>query len=265
MAQEDDLLASLDELLGEERPTEKRPPTHGLKEAFGYPPGAQAIGSSIAQETETVWTVRDGHPRQGSSRCCHVAHVGGGHAVPQGTAAGVGLLQDQDVLGVLVGERSEQDRIHSTEHGGGGAYAQSKREHRHRGETRRFAQDPDGVAHVLPNSLHGRFPPDVSRPFLDGVHAADLDARRANGRLAGEAGCHLLFDGSLQVGAELLVHVPFHLCLVEQTPEPADDAAKDQHHSSPSEARRILVIAAVCASQSRVARLSVARPSGVML
>ena len=34
------------------------------------------------------------------SRCCHVAHVGGGHAVPQGTVAGVGLLQDQDVLGV---------------------------------------------------------------------------------------------------------------------------------------------------------------------
>ena len=162
-------------------------------------------------------------------------------------------------------ECSEQNRIHSTEHGGGGAYAQSERKDPHRGETRRFAQAADGVAHVLPNSLHGRFPPEVPRLFLDGVHAADLDTRSANSFLAAHPGRHFLFGDYLQVGAQLLVHVPFHPCLVEQTPEPADDAPEQQNHNSPSEARRILVIAAVCASQSRVARLSVARPSGVML
>ena len=115
-----------------------------------------------------------------------------------------------------------------------GPDAEGEGHHGDHREARRSAQHPQRVAHVPPEGLHRRFPPDVSRPFFHGVQTADLDARRADGGLTGEAGCHLLFDGRFQIGAELFVHVLFHPCLVEQTPEPVDDAAKYEHHSSPN-------------------------------
>ena len=77
-------------------------------------------------------------------------------------------------------ECSEQNRIHSTEHGGGGAYAQSERKDPHRGETRRFAQAADGVPQVLGTAPRpGDSHPTSRDVILHRLKASDSCARGA--------------------------------------------------------------------------------------
>ena len=73
------------------------------------------------------------------------------------------------------------------------------------------------------------------------------------------------FDGRLQVLPQFVVQVLFRAVLLEQAAEPADDPAEDGHHNSPSEALRILEMAAVWTSQSRASFLNLARPCAVIL
>ena len=63
----------------------------------------------------------------------------------------------------------------------------------------------------------------------------------------------------LQLGVEL----PFHLCTAQEAAASRDDAFEQAHHNSPGEAPRILAMALAGTSQSRVSRVSVARPCAV--
>ena len=81
-------------------------------------------------------------------------------------------------------------------------------------------------------------------------------------RLPRQAGSHLLVDRGLQIGAELFVELLLDALVVEQRAKATKEAIEREHHS-PREASRILAIAMVCTSQSRVSRLSVDRPGAV--
>ena len=74
---------------------------------------------------------------------------------------------------------------------------------------------------------------------------------------------HLLFDAALQELAQFSVQVVIRLRLPEEAAEAADDAVEEGHHNSSRDARRILPMAFVCTSQSRVSRFSLARPCAV--
>ena len=119
-------------------------------------------------------------------------------------------------------------------------------------------------AHVLPHALDHRFPADVPNAILHGFNAADLHACGANGGVAAHAAGHLSVrrpsPGTRRSSSSRSCS---DAVLLEQATKPADDPAEDGHHSSPSEALRILEIAAVWTSQSRASFLNLARPCAV--
>lgn len=68
---------------------------------------------------------------------------------------------------------------------------------------------------------------------------------------------------SVSLGAQFLVQLPLHSFAPDERHPTTYDAPEPPHHSSPSDAFRIRPMAAVWTSQTRVSRLSMARPEAV--
>src|SRR5262249_29090958 len=122
---------------------------------------------------------------------------------------------------------------------------------------------PRRIPDVAPDAFQPGFPPDVADLILDGGEAADLDAGRAARLGPSHPGANLCLDRDIEVGAKLVVELLFDATTPKQGLQSGEQAADRRHQKSPSDALRILPIAAVCASQSRISRLSRARPDAV--
>jgi hypothetical protein len=116
------------------------------------------------------------------------------------------------------------------------------------------SQGAHGVTHVLPEILYPGLPAGIANVVFERRHAADLDARRAHRSLAAQAGVHVAFDGLIEIGTQFLVQVLLGTISSKERADAAEHPTeKAGHQISPSEARMMRVMAAVCASQSCVA------------
>jgi hypothetical protein len=144
----------------------------------------------------------------------------------QARFARIPTRQLDQLLRRLDRKRPQHDGIQQAEHRRVGTDAERQDGNGNRREHRGAAQRSAAVADVLPDALGHRFPPGVAHAILDRCDTAHFDAR-----------------------------------LSEQPSESAEEAGHESHHNSPSDASRILAIAVVWSSQSRVSRFSFARPS----
>ena len=98
---------------------------------------------------------------------------------------------------------------------------------------------------------------------FDRGSAPQLHASGARGGLPDHPRSHLVLDRHVEELLKLGVQFLVLSRPAQQPDQPADEARKDCHQSSPSDADMMRAIAAVCCSQSLVSRFSVARPWAV--
>ena len=163
----------------------------------------------------------------------------------------------------LDGQGAQHHRVDDAEDGGVGADAEREDDDRHRRERRRTPQGTSGIADVPPEVLDAGFPTGVACLFFHGIQTSDLEPRGPDRGVRRQTAPDLCVDGSIEVGTELLVELSIGTTAPEQRQYTRDEPVRPRHQSFPSEARRILVIAAVCSSHSRVSRLNFARPCAV--
>jgi hypothetical protein len=161
------------------------------------------------------------------------------------------------------GQRTQHDGVDNGEDRRIGADAQGEREDGDRGEGRRVAQGAGGVAQIAPQVLGGGFPADVAGVVFQRGETAHLGSGGARGLFTRQTGLHLLLDRRLEVPAQLGIELAVPFAAAEQRTQAAGQTFHRTHHNSPREASRILAIAVVCTSHSRVPRLSAVRPADV--
>ncbi len=109
-----------------------------------------------------------------------VGDVGGGHGSLR-VARGLHAVPDQhQPLGLVVGERSNEDRVDRAEDGGVGADPQRQREDRYEGEARAVRELAPAVPQVCPERSHH---PDPSRKNSFRNPTYNVRRSAANGRM----------------------------------------------------------------------------------
>jgi hypothetical protein len=166
-------------------------------------------------------------------------------------------------FGLLDRQIAQHQRVNHAEHRGVRGDAQRQQQHDDNGESRRSAQHAGAVPQVAPAPIEYRFPANVTNAIFHRLDAAQLNARGANRLRPRQPRSHLFFDSGGEKLAQLVLQFRFDAGGPEQAPHSPGEARQDRHHNSPRDASRIRAIALVCTSQSRVSRLSVARPAGV--
>ena len=143
--------------------------------------------------------------------------------------------------------------------------AQADGQGEHRGGRERAAapESAPGVGHVAAELFEGRFPSGVAHVVLHRGAATQPQARCAGGVLARESATPLVLGRCLEELLQLVVEVPVGVPPAHQRRDSREEPVQRPHQISSGIARRMRSIAAVCSSQSRVSRRSVARPAAV--
>ena len=149
-------------------------------------------------------------------------------------------------------QRLQDDRIEQAEDGRRRPDPERQRQRGGGGETWRFAQAAKRIPDVLPHTFDGRFPADVTHAVLHRLRAAKLQPGGTRGCFGRHPGADVLVDDVLEEVVQLGVELLFHGTPLQQTSQSADDPCDPGHYRSPSDARRILAMAVVWTSQSRV-------------
>src|SRR5690349_14741069 len=106
---------------------------------------------------------------------------------------------------------------------------------------------------VFQDRFDNRFPPRVAHVVLYRVQAAQFDTGSPNGIVAIHSRGHISLDGRLQILLQFFIEFLLEPFLPNQSTEGTYETRHETHsYSSPREAARILAIAAVCTSHSRV-------------
>ena len=190
--------------------------------------------------------------------------VRGRDAVSHGPAS-VCFPNCQHSIGLVVGQRLEEDRADHAEHGGGGADAERQRQQRGNCEARRAQQRAHAVSQVARECVEVRFPANVAHMILDRFGAAYLGPGSAQGRVMRQAVRDLGFDGGVQVRAQFLVELALDPASPDQGAKACNKSAAQLHEGSPATAFRMRAIAKVWTSQSRASCLRLLRPAAVSL
>ena len=263
VAQDDHLVAPLGALVGRERAAEDRGDTQGREEARMDELRDELLGRAFAREGGPVVV----HPRHRGERRVSLLPApiveGGDDVLATGTL-GVFLPDGDEAPGLVEGEALEEHGVDDCENRGVCADAQGERRDRHRGETRILRERAGREAQVPPGRLEEREPPAVPHGFLRRFDAPELANRLAAGLLGRHPRAHGVVDVHLDVGLELLDHLPFLAGPAEDSGEPREIAAQPSHERSSAGARKRARIAIV-RSHSRVSSSTCRRPARVSL
>src|SRR5215469_9974955 len=95
-----------------------------------------------------------------------------------------GPLEHHQMLGIVYGQRSQQDGIHQAEDGRVGADAESEGEHGNASEAGRFAEHAESEAEVLQQGVEEGQAAAFAVDFSGLLEAAKVEQRLAAGLLA---------------------------------------------------------------------------------
>src|SRR5215467_236874 len=95
---------------------------------------------------------------------------------------------------ILEGKCVEDDPVRSAENHGGGAYAQSQRQHGEQGETTFFRERTNGIAKVAVQTFSSRFPMQIAAFFLDPLDGAEFHQRATARLFRAHAGSKVVSD-----------------------------------------------------------------------
>jgi len=107
---------------------------------------------------------------------------------------------DDETIGVGVGERPQQHGVDDAECRGGRADAEREDDDRGDREPRRSPEQPETEAGVLAQGVQKSQPPDVADALLERLDAADLDQRLPAGLIRGDAAGDALIGELLHQG-----------------------------------------------------------------
>jgi hypothetical protein len=121
---------------------------------------------------------------------------------------GIVLHADEDEpLGIGVGQRLQQDRVHNAEDGRVGTDAETERQHGDRGEGGGAAHHPEGVAQILEEVLEQTASRLVARVLLESLAASEGDERRPPRIGRAHPGVEILPGLHVDVKLDLIIQV----------------------------------------------------------
>jgi hypothetical protein len=132
-------------------------------------------------------------------------------------------------IGVGVGERLEQNRIHYREDGGVGSDAEGKRGYGGNGEAGILPQLAQGKAYILPKQLQSGAGAMIPHGLLDLLHASGLHQRGAASLGGGHARSDSFIGNQIDVGAHFIVELLFNLLLEEKIVQDTPDSRPGLH------------------------------------
>jgi hypothetical protein len=95
--------------------------------------------------------------------------------------AALAVAEEDEMLGILDGQRAKQDGVEQGEDGGVGADAEGEGEQGDEGEAGALEEAAEAETDVLEGIVEGGFPAGGPDLVLDGAAAADFDFRKAPG------------------------------------------------------------------------------------
>ncbi len=167
---------------------------------------------------------------EGAAARAHIDDVRLGD--PHGPARRADLAQLDDAVRVRIGERAEHDSIDDGPHSRTHADAEGERDDRGERVAGARAQDPGGVAQVLPGRLHRRQLPHRAHVLPGDREVAELAARGAPGLLGRHPGGEVPLDLELEVELELVVEILLRAAPVEPARQEREMAP--ERHQVPS-------------------------------
>src|SRR4029077_4259626 len=138
--------------------------------------------------------------------------------------SGIRASDADQLIGMGIAQRNQQDSIHKAENRSVGTNAQSKCQYSNRGEDRRFAQCARAETYVSKEALQRRPLPHFAAFFFRQTDVAELPASRRGGFLPGHAARNQLLDFFFQVLANFFGELAVKAASQKQLLEPAHDS-----------------------------------------
>lgn len=201
------------EIGGHARPrNELRLPASGQREPGGPERGQLLEGDGLAAPP---------HELRGVHRHCRI-HV---------RDLSDDAADDNESIGLVIGERPQQDTVDDREDRGVGADAERDAGHDDEAETAALADRARRVAHVLRQVIEGREAARFAAGFGRFGEVAEAAKRGVTGVVRGKAAADVLVDQQIEMAADLLARVTLAASSPERGAQPCRERAQRRHTS----------------------------------
>ena len=136
------------------------------------------------------------------------------------------------LIGLGVRQRRQQNSIDQAENRGIRADAQRQRQHRNYGKARRSSQGASAVTQILRPSFQESHAPRVPAFFFGSLHSAKLQASLAQRFRARQAAADEILRAGFDVETEFGVHFGFHAGAQQRAAQPGMEAVPVVHLAS---------------------------------
>ena len=161
---------------------------------------------------------------------CEEIFVGVDRVGCTGEAAAVAFrCNDDEALGIIEGQRAEEEGVDDAENGDVGSNAESEDEDGDNGEDAIAIEGADGVAEILEENIERGKAAGLTLPLAGLLDAAEADEGAAAGFLRRHALVDVFFYGEVDVGLEFGVEVGVALLLMKEGQDAVEGFAEGSH------------------------------------
>ena len=150
-------------------------------------------------------------------------------------AHGVDGVDGEQMRGVAIRERPQEQRIHDAEHQGVGTNPNREREQHHHRHARASQQQARGETEILERRVERRHAAAIAVQLLRQVESAQFEKRLTARLMRRHPGAQVVVGVHLNVGLELVAELTVAPLPAEQTTQPPHPGTQRSHDCSPAD------------------------------